>query len=74
MFAQIFTGCKCGETWHVEIVEDIDTERDEIYEYPVCTKCNQPVHPNMIDGHPCYHALTEEEAYWESYNPSDDYE
>lgn len=77
MFAQIFTGCKCGDTWRVENVEDIDTENDEVYIIPVCKICNQPVYEKIVNGNPCFHALTDEEMFWETYNPDaedDDWE
>jgi len=63
MFAQIYIGCKCGETWHVAHAEAIDTDKDEIYCVLYCTICLEAIwEEKKIDGVPCMHALTKEEV------------
>lgn len=62
MFAQIYTGCDCGETWNVEMHTDIDIDNDEIVEYPFCTVCGKTMLTEKTEnGVPCYHALTAQE-------------
>lgn len=69
MFAQLYKCSKHGEVWHVQTVEEIDTVNDEVYPRSVCSDCHSDVTPILHDGHPTYHALTEEEMYWESSSP-----
>jgi len=80
MFAPIYTCPKCGDVWHVQIIEDINTEHDEIYRIPICENCNSEVFEKMEDGIPVLHALTPEEMDMElnsnycddEYFPDDD--
>lgn len=59
---QIYTGCKCGETWRVNAVEEIDIERDEIYQILYCEVCgSNNLTEKKENGIPCMHILTSEE-------------
>lgn len=60
-FAPIYDCPTCGEVWKVSSHEEIDCDRDEIYTHMVCDVCGREVCEKLIDGTPCYHALTEEE-------------
>lgn len=65
--AQIYTGCKCGETWRVTPQQIIDTERDDVETYLVCDVCGGTVwEEKKENGLNCMHALTEEEHLQES--------
>lgn len=78
MFAQIYEGCKCGETYKVTRHEIIDTERDNVWEELVCDVCGWSViKEKKIDGKLCLHPLSDEEiklasGYYENadYPPS----
>lgn len=60
--AQIYVGCKCGETWQVAPQEMIDTERDDVEYYLTCDVCGDSVSGEKKEnGIPCMHAVTEEE-------------
>lgn len=62
MLAQIYIGCKCGETWHVSSHQECDDEHDEVYTILTCTICNTEVTgQKIVDGSPHIHALTDEE-------------
>lgn len=76
MFAQLYYGCKCGETWQVASHQECDSNNDEVYEILYCTVCNQEVRGEKKDpdGTPHYHALTEWELEGELWNTTDDYE
>jgi hypothetical protein len=63
-----------GETWHAELVEEIDTDHDEVYQFRKCPKCHHEVKPLLHDGHPVMHPLTQEEAYWESWSDDEEEE
>ena len=65
MFAQIYICLKHGETWHVEHIEEIDTEQDEVYQFVVCSKCGSEVKPLLHEGHNVVHVLTDDEIFWE---------
>lgn len=72
MFAPIYEGCKCGETFKVTRHQIIDTERDDVWEELVCDVCGSSViKEKMIDGKPCWHPLSDEEIQAEMYR--DDY-
>ncbi len=61
-FAQVYIGCKCGETWQVARHAEIDSEKDKTIEILYCTICNTPVTgEKMNDGVPEMHALTQED-------------
>ena len=74
--AQIYTGCKCGETWRVGIGQTEDTENDEIYTFHYCTVCGgDNLTEKKENGVPCMHAVTQEEheeMMWEN-EPDDDF-
>jgi hypothetical protein len=63
MFAIIYEGCRCAESWRVRHVEDIDPNGDNIYERLVCDICGQDVsqEKKSPDGKTMIHVLTEEE-------------
>ncbi|MDO3641952.1 hypothetical protein [Mucilaginibacter sp. L3T2-6] len=69
MFAQIYTGCKCGETWRVGHIQDCDISRDKVYTVLQCNVCfGTNLKPKVSDdGVPHYHALTEEDIFWDIY-------
>lgn len=71
MFAQIFICPKCGEVWQVSMGEDCGYH-DEIYEIPICDHCYSICQEKVVDGHPVYHALTDEEIYWEQMASDDE--
>lgn len=71
MFAQIYLCSKHGEVWHTEIAEEIDCENDEVYSHRVCSHCYSDVTELLHEGQPCLHALTDEEMFWETYDPSE---
>ena len=71
MFAQIYICPKHGEIWHTEIIEEIDTKNDEIYAHRVCSYCYSEITEKLYNGKPCLHALTDEEMFWETYDPSE---
>lgn len=57
--------CKNGETWQVTEVIDVDTERDEVYNWFVCDLCGRPViEPKLVNGVQDHHALTDDEIFW----------
>lgn len=66
LFAPIYVCSEHGETWHAEVVEEIDTDHDEVYQWRKCPKCHVEVKPLLHDGYPVMHPLTNDEAYWES--------
>ena len=69
MLAQLYNCPKCGQVWKVEEYESIDTERDDIEIYLICSNCYSFVEPLKTEtGEPLYHALTEEEMFWDSYS------
>ncbi len=72
MFAPLYTCPTHGETWHVQRVEEIDTERDDIYEFVVCEKCGHSVTPLLHDGHHVVHVLSDEDMFWEMQSESGD--
>ena len=72
LFAPMYTCPEHGDVWHVDSFEEIDTENDEVYERRLCSKCHCDVTPLLHDGHPVVHPLTDEEAYWETYDADDD--
>lgn len=72
IFAPLYQCPKCGEIWHVQTVEEIDTENDEIYLHTICDICHSDVTPVLWDGHPVVHPLTDEELYWESSSDDDE--
>lgn len=57
---------RCGKVLSDEIThgEDIDTERDKIYEYAKCNNCNSAVTPRLQDGMQCYEEVDDERARW----------
>lgn len=61
--AQIYTGCKCRETWQVAIGQTEDVENDEVYTFLYCTVCGGDglTEKRDADGTPHYHEVTEEE-------------
>lgn len=71
MFAQLYNCPTHGEVWHTEIAEEIDTENDEVYPHRVCSCCFSDVTEVLHNGMPCLHPLTEEEMFWEAYDPSE---
>lgn len=76
IFAPIYVCPEHGETWHAQLVEDIDTENDDVFERRVCPDCPRDVAPLLHDGLQVMHPLTVEEVYWETYSEEDedDYE
>lgn len=76
MFAPIYecSNCECKETWQFDIVQQIDTDRDDVWDEVVCRKCgNSNLTPKLDeDGKQWMHILSEEEHYWESYWNSED--
>ena len=64
-FAYIYDCPKCGEVIHIETVEHIDTEYDEVYEVRVCSTFYSEVRQKEVDGKPCLRPLTDEEMFWE---------
>jgi hypothetical protein len=71
MFAPIYKCTVHGETWHSQLVEDIDINNDEIYRYLTCPLCHREVKPVLHNGKQVVHILTEEEMYWENYVPEE---
>lgn len=69
MFAPIYEGCRCKDgTWKVTRHQIIDTERDDVWDELVCDVCGSSViKEKMIDGKPCWHALSDEEIQAEMY-------
>ena len=67
MFAIIYEGCKCIETWNVRQVEETDIDKDEIYYRMVCNVCGQDIlkEKKNKDGMTMVHILTEEEIQGE---------
>lgn len=60
--ANIYTGCKCGETWNVSTGQTEDVERDEVYHFDYCTVCGGTnLTQKFENGLPCMHEITEEE-------------
>jgi DNA-directed RNA polymerase subunit RPC12/RpoP len=57
MFAQLYECSKCGKVWEIEEVEIIDCKNDEVYQVPICNRCNRPC--KMLLGQ--LHALSEDE-------------
>lgn len=71
IFAPVYVCPEHGETWHAEVMEEIDTDHDEVYQWRKCPKCHSEVKPLLRNGHPVMHPLTQEEAYWDSYSEDD---
>jgi hypothetical protein len=72
MIAQIYTGCKCsgGETWRINLYEEIDMEKDEVNAIIYCTTCMATMlTPKVKEGVLVMHALTndeiEEVSHWD---------
>lgn len=61
MFAPLFECSEHGRVWRVFEHNEIDSDRDEIYEYECCEICYRAVTPVLVDGKPLLHALTDEE-------------
>jgi hypothetical protein len=63
MFAIIYEGCRCGESWRVRHFEDTDSDKDKVYERLICDICGQDVSQakKSPDGKTMVHVLTEEE-------------
>lgn len=75
MLAQVFECPHCGDVWRgVEMVEDIDCDRDSVEIRAVCS-CGRDVREKCIehDGNhlPVMHGLTDEEMEVEMYDWSD---
>lgn len=65
MLAPIYICPEHGETWHAERADEIDTQNDDVYTFMVCPKCYREVRPLLQDGHQVFHAMTDEEIFWE---------
>lgn len=72
IFAPLYLCPEHGETWHVQIIEDIDTESDSVEVRRVCDKCYRDVKPVLHEGNQVMHALTVEEAYWDNMSFGDE--
>ncbi|MEM1339804.1 MAG: hypothetical protein AAGF96_18735 [Bacteroidota bacterium] len=76
MFTQIYEcpGCECKETWQVAVIQQIDAERDDVWDQVVCRNCGSSDLKPKIDeeGNRIMHVLTEEEFFWETYLESDE--
>lgn len=60
--AQIYTGCKCGETWQVSQGQTEDPENDKVYTLLFCDICGGiNLTEKKENGVNCMHAVTEEE-------------
>ncbi len=75
MFAQIYL-CNCpgGETWEVESVQQIDHERDDVWEELVCSNCGSAhLKPKLgNDGRAVMHILSDEDVFWQNYYLDED--
>lgn len=64
MFAPMYECRSCGDVWQVEVVEDIDCDRDSIECRAVCA-CGRDVTPKFVESEggriPVWHALTDDE-------------
>lgn len=70
MLAPIYICPKCGETWHIVQHEEVDCDRDEIYQFMICSICFSEVTPKITEqGHQVWHILTEEEMEEEMNTP-----
>lgn len=71
--AQIYTGCKCGETWQVSQGQTEDIENDEVYTFLYCEICNGTnLTEKKENGVPCMHAITQEEHESLMWNSEDE--
>lgn len=62
IFAPLYRCPMHGETWHVQRVEEIDCENDEVYVFMACSRCYATCEPVMKDGLPVLHPLTDDEV------------
>lgn len=49
-FAYIYLCPIHGEVTETELVEDIDTERDDVDYHRECSKCQHEVRPKIVNG------------------------
>ena len=72
-FAYIYNCPNCGEIINVRINEEINIEKDKIYEFPVCSVCNHEVTQIKDNkGRPKFRPLTDEEIAWGHLVPDND--